>query len=139
MKTRTWLVAPIVLGMAAGLFAFGGGRHGKGPCPRDSSQCPRFAQLTDEQRSFLSEERALRDSMDRAIRSYAESVRKGSDVRSMVSDRAIITDFAQRLERHRQDHLDVWLDLLAHKPGHGPRGKGLRRCPRSPDSLAAPR
>lgn len=141
MKPRTWSVLALVLGMAAGLLAFGGGHPGgrpDGPPPgslRDSMHQRRTAPkpLTGEQKEFLSRERALRDSMDQAIRSYAESVRKGSDARAMVSDRAIINDYARRLERFRQENLDVWLDVLALRPLHdGLRGK---RPPPDMDTL----
>lgn len=124
MRLRNWLVPTFILASAVGLLAFGGpggaGGRPDGPpprgCPRDSAHRRTPPRLTTEQKALLEAERTLGDSMDLAIRAYGESVRKGSDMRSMVSDRAIITDFARRLERLRQDNLDTWLDLLAVRP-----------------------
>lgn len=150
MKFLQWVAPTLVLSTATGLLAFGGpdhdGRREAPPppgCPRDSARRHAIKPLTDEHKAFLKAERAMRDSMDGAIRAYAESVRKGSDPRSMVSDRAIIVDFDRRLERLRMDNVDVWLDLLADHPmrmGGGPRGRdGMTRPPRLPgDSLPPP-
>lgn len=150
MKIRQWLVPALVLGASVGLFAFGGGpgpggKHDGPPppgCPRDSAKRMTPKPLTDEQKTFLRTERAMRDSMDQAVHAYAESVRKGIDPRSMVTDRAIINDFARRLERLREDNMDTWLDLLAVHPMHmgkGPRNAhGMKPPPQAEDDSLPP-
>lgn len=143
MKFLQWIVPALVLGATTGLLAFGGpgpgGRHGVPPppgSPRDSARRQAVKPPTDEQKAFLKAERAMSDSMDDAVRAYAESVRKGNDPRSMVSDRAIIVDFARRLERLRMDNMDVWLDLLANRPMHMERGPLARGGMKLPPCLA---
>lgn len=147
MRIRNWLVPAAILGSAAGLLAFGGpdqgpdGRPDAPPPhhgPRDSTRRAPRPPLTTEQKAFLAAERTLRDSMDLAVRAYAESVRKGSDPRSMVTDRAVLNDFARRLERLRQDNLDIWLDLLATRPPMGPRHRGPRPDANGRDTLPPP-
>jgi len=92
---------------------------------------------TPEQKAFLDAERTLRDSMHLAVRSYADTVRAGADPRSLPTHRARINDFARRLERLRNENLDVWLDVMAIRPGpHG--GPGRHPRPMDGDSLPPP-
>lgn len=136
----------LVLAAAIGGYSFGGpdgnGRppRGRPPmgAPPDSARARMMHKpLTAEQKAYLDVERALRDSMAGAVRAYAESVSKGSDARSMVTDRAVINDFARRLERFRQENLDTWLDVLAVRPFPGP-GRHPRHAQRGDDSLPPP-
>lgn len=130
MNRRLSLIALLVLGAAAALLAFGEGRHGPrehlpGP-PRDSVGGPRRAPiaLTPEQKAFDDSQRVLRDSMFEAVHAYARSIRKGSDPRSLVLDRARIQDFATRLERLRTQNLDLWLDVVGLRPMPPRPGRG---------------
>lgn len=146
MSLRLRPVSVLVLAAAIGGYTLGGpegngrpprGRPPMGPPPDSAHGRMMHKPLTAEQKSYLDAERALRDSMGEAIRAYAESVRKGSDARSMVTDRAVINDFARRLERFRQENLDTWLDILAVRPFAGP-GRHPRHAPGRDDSLPPP-
>ena len=152
MNARLTSIFVLAMGATAGLFAFDGGgeggrdfhpgnRHHGGPPPgghdslgKERRQPPK---LTEEQKAFVESERTLRDSMFQAIASYSDTVRKGTDPRSLYADRARINDYAQRIERLRSQNVDTWLDVIALRPM--PWGERHPRGPHdSGDSLRPP-
>lgn len=147
MNLRHLLSATLVLGLSAGLFA--GSAPTEEGCPhpprkefRGESKRPI---PTPEQAAFLEARHSLHDSLGTAMRAYAKAVREGAAPRSLTTERQRIADLTSRLERHRSDNLEVWLDVVAFHPG--PEGhrfhKGAKHrrkgaAPPSPDSTASP-
>lgn len=127
MNLRHLLAATLVLGLSAGLFA--GSAPSEEGCPhpprkewRGDSKRPA---PTPEQAAFLETRRSLHDSLGQAMRTYAKAVREGAAPRSLTAERQRIADLTARLERHRQDNLELWLDVAAFHPG--PEGRPFHK------------
>lgn len=147
MNLRPLLAASLVLGLSAGLFA--GSAPSEEGCPhpprkewRGDAKRPA---PTPEQAAFLETRRALHDSLGQVLRSYSKAVREGATPRSLTAERGRIADLTSRLERHRLENLELWLDVAAVHPG--PEGrpfhkgrKHRRQAPPAPvaDSTASP-
>lgn len=147
MNIRHLLAATLVLGLSAGLFAGSASEDGGCPHPprEDVRGASRHPAPSPEQAAFLEGRRALHDSLGRAMRAYAKSVRAGAAPRSLTAERERIADLASRLERHRLDNLELWLDVAVFHPGpeghRFPKGSKHRRkgaASPSPDSTASP-
>lgn len=132
MNHHRLLAAAIVLGLSSALFA------GSEPSPDGCPHGPRKELRSDakrpaptpEQASFLETRHLLHDSLGQAMRSYSKAVRDGAAPRSLAADRERIADLTTRLERHRVENLETWLDVAAYRPGPG--GHGMRKGPRHP-------
>lgn len=147
MNMRHLLAATLVLGLSTGLFA--GSAPTEEGCPHPSRKEFRGETKrptpTPEQASFLEARHSLHDSLGQAMRAYSKAVREGAAPRSLTTERQRIADLTSRLERHRSDNLDVWLDVAAYHPG--PEGrpfhkgrKHRRKASQAPstDSTATP-
>lgn len=147
MNIRHLLAATLVLGLSAGLFA--GSASEDGGCPHPPRDDVRGASHrpapTPEQSAFLEGRRALHDSLGQAMRAYGRAVREGAAPRSPTAERERIADLAARLERHRLDNLELWLDMAAYHPGpeghrfhKGPKHRRKGSATPSQDSTASP-
>lgn len=149
MNNRSLLTATLVIGLSAALFA--GADSASDGCPhkprKELRSDAKRPVPTPEQASFLEIRRTLHDSLGLAMRSYSKSVRDGAAPRSLAAERERIADLTLRLERHRIENLETWLDVVAFRPGPG--GPGMDKGPkhkrdgrRSPrpmtDSTASP-
>lgn len=147
MNTRRLLAASLVLGLSSGLFAWSG--TGSDSCPHKPRKELRSDANrpvpTPEQAAFLETRRTLHDSLGQAMRTYAKAVRAGAAARTLVTERERIADLSARLDRHRTENLETWLDVAAYRPDRPGKAKHMKhrrdgkrnRVPTS-DSTASP-
>lgn len=128
MNNRSLLTATLVLGLSAGLFA------GADQAPDGNPQKPRREFRSDvkrpaptpEQAAFFETRRALHDSLAVAMGAYSKAVREGAAPRSLANERERIADLTSRLERHRAENLETWLDVVAYRPDRPGKAKHMK-------------
>lgn len=128
MNTRRLLAASLVLGLSSGLFAWPG--TGSDSCPHQPrkelrSDAKRPAP-TPEQAAFLETRRTLHDSLGQAMRTYSKAVRDGAAPRTLVTERGRIADLSAKLDRHRTENLETWLDVAAYRPDRPGKAKHMK-------------